>query len=86
MSAQKFEIFLTKLYVDDQARSRFLSDPRSEALNAGLTKEECAALEKIDLVGLELAADSFGRKRASRPPRTLLSNFTRWFRQQLATR
>jgi hypothetical protein len=86
VSAQKFEVFLTKLYVDDQARSRFLSDPRSETLNAGLTGDECTALERIDLVGLELAADSFARKRASRPPRKLVSNFTRWLRQQLATR
>ena len=67
-------------------RARFLADPRREALNAGLTPEECAALETIDLVGLELAADSFGRKRAACPPRKLVSNFTRWFRQQLATR
>ena len=43
MSAQKFEAFLAKLYVDDNARSRFLADARREASNAGLTDEECAA-------------------------------------------
>ena len=86
MSAQNLEAFLAKLYVDSQARSRFLTDSRREALNAGLNEDDCAALEKIDFVGLELAADSFGRKRASCPPRKLVSNFTRWFRQQLATR
>ena len=58
MSAQKLELFLTKLYVDDQARSRFLANPRREALNAGLNEDDCAALEKIDFIGLELAADS----------------------------
>jgi hypothetical protein len=65
MSAQKFEAFLAKLYVDDNARSRFLAEPRREATTAGLTEAECASFETIDLVGLELAAESFGRKRAS---------------------
>jgi hypothetical protein len=78
MSAQKFEAFLAKLYVDDQARSRFLADPRRETLNAGLTENECAALEKIDLVGLKLAAASFARKRASHPPKKAVSKLTRW--------
>ena len=78
MSAQKLEAFLARLYVDDQARSRFLANPRREALNAGLTEDDCAALEKIDIVGLELAAASFARKRASLPPRKPRSNLTRW--------
>ena len=78
MSAQKFEAFLAKLYVDDQARSRFLADPRREVLSAGLTEDDCAALEKIDFVGLELAAQSFARKRASHPPKKPMSKLTRW--------
>jgi hypothetical protein len=78
MSAQKFETFLAKLYVDNQARSRFLADPRREVLRAGLTEDDCAALQNIDFVGLELAAQSFARKRASRPPRKLISKLTRW--------
>jgi hypothetical protein len=82
MSAQKFEAFLAKLYVDDNARSRFLADPRREALSSGLTEDDCAAVEKIDLVGLELAAASFARKRASRPPRKPGSNLTRWLRRR----
>jgi hypothetical protein len=82
MSARKFEAFLAKLYVDDNLRSRFLADPRREASNAGLTDEDCAALEKIDLIGLELAAASFARKRASRPPRKPGSNLTRWLRRR----
>jgi hypothetical protein len=80
MNAEKLEILLAKLYVDDQARSRFLTDPRREALNAGLTEDDCAALEKIDLIGLELAADSFARKRASRRPRRPASKLFRWFK------
>jgi hypothetical protein len=81
MSAEKFEAFLAKLYVDDRARSRFIADPRREALNAGLTEHDCAALEKIDLIGLELAAHSFARKRASCPPRKTVSKLTRWLRR-----
>lgn len=82
MSAQKLEVFLAKLYVDEQARSRFLADPRREALNAGLTEDDRAALEKIDLIGLELAAHSFAAKRASSPPRKPVSNLTRWLRRR----
>jgi hypothetical protein len=78
MSAQKLEAFLAKLYVDDQSRSRFLADPHREALAAGLTEAECAAFGKIDWIGLELAADSFARKRASCPPRKPITNLTRW--------
>jgi hypothetical protein len=81
MSAEKFEAFLAKLYVDDRARSRFLADPRREALNAGLTEHDCEALEKIDLIGLEIAAHSFARKRASCPPRKTVSKLTRWLRR-----
>ena len=80
MSAHKLEVFLAKLYADDQARSRFVADPRREALSAGLTAGDCAALENIDLVGLELAADSFARKRSGRPPRKPVSKLSRWFK------
>jgi len=82
MSAQKFETFLVKLYVDDQARSRFVVDPCRETLNAGLSENDFKALEKIDFVGLELAADSFARKRASNPPRKAVSKLTRWLRRR----
>jgi hypothetical protein len=84
MSAQKFEAFLAKLYVDEQARARFLADPLRQALNAGLTKDECAALEQIDLIGLELAASSFARKKASRPSRRAVWNLPRWLSKAYA--
>ena len=80
MNAEKLEILLAKLYVDEQARSRFLADPRCEALNAGLKEDDCPALENIDFVGLELAADSFARKRASRLPTRPASKLFRWFK------
>lgn len=63
MSARAFEAFLTRVYTDVGARARFKANPREEARRAGLTDAECAALEKIDWVGLEMAAKSFANKR-----------------------
>lgn len=66
-----FEAFLARIYVDDEARRRFLAEPREEAARAGLDASEQEALTAVDRVGLELAARSFARKRtaASRPRR-----------------
>ena len=63
MSAREFETFLARIYVDRGARARFKENPRAEAQRAGLSDEECAALENADFVGLEMAARSFARKR-----------------------
>ena len=64
MSSPAFEAFLAKIYVDADARRRFLADPEGESIRAGLTPEECAALRVIDRDGLELAAMSYERKRS----------------------
>ena len=48
----------------DRLDPRFLAAPREEGERQGLTVEECAALERIDRVGLELSARSFAHKRA----------------------
>jgi hypothetical protein len=66
MSAGNFEAFLARIYVDPDARARFLADPHDEAQKGGLTEEECEALVNIDRVGLEFAAQSFARKRMTR--------------------
>jgi hypothetical protein len=58
-----FESFLARLYVDRNARARFLADPRGEVASAGLAADEIAAALAIDRVGLELAAASFAHKR-----------------------
>jgi hypothetical protein len=79
MSAQRFEAFLAKLYVDEQARQRFLSNPRAEATKARLTEQDFTALEIIDLVGLELAADSYAKKRATQAKKKSHLRFSRWF-------
>jgi len=52
--------------VDAAARARFKENPRVEARRAGLSEEECTALENTDWVGLEMAARSFARKRRSK--------------------
>ena len=66
MSAARIEAFLAKIYADAKARARFLEDPRGEAARAGFMDREIDALEKIDRVGLELAAQSIERKRRHR--------------------
>ncbi|HKN74769.1 MAG TPA: hypothetical protein VJW94_06310 [Candidatus Acidoferrum sp.] len=66
MSASQLEAFLARLYVDADARANFKADPRAESQKAGLSEEQCAALEKLDWIGLEMAARSFARKRQSK--------------------
>jgi len=67
MTTPRFEHFLAQLYVDEEARRRFVSDPRAAAAAAGLDAGEINALEKVDLTGLELAARSYAFKRAGNP-------------------
>lgn len=63
MSVSRLEAFLARIYVDAEARERFLSNPNAEASSAGLSTDEIEALKQIDQVGLELLADSLARKR-----------------------
>ncbi len=63
MNSPALERFLAKIYVDAEARVRFLAAPYDEAARAGLQEDQCRLLERIDRVGLEMAARSFGRKR-----------------------
>ncbi len=58
--------FLARLYTDPALRRRFLERPFEEALTAGLDEPTALELAKIDREGLELAAESFARKRARR--------------------
>ena len=63
MSTSLLEAFLARIYVDAQARERFLSEPAAEALKAGLSQDEIEAVKQIDQVGLELFEVSLERKR-----------------------
>ena len=69
MEGVALEAFLARLYTDAEARVTFLADPRGEALRAGLSPGEAESLCRIDQAGLELAAESFARKRAGRRSR-----------------
>lgn len=81
MSARDFEAFLARIYVDPFKRAAFKANPRSEALRAGLSEEECSAVEKIDWVGLEMVAGSFAKKRQSKLERRHPKTFFRRVRQ-----
>jgi hypothetical protein len=63
VSVSIVEAFLARIYVDAQARARFLTNPTIEAAKAGLSQEEVEAVKQIDQVGLELFALSLERKR-----------------------
>ena len=60
------EQFLAALYTDEEFRARFVADPLSTALAAGLTEDDAREVAGIDLEALRLAARSFEKKRKSR--------------------
>ena len=64
MSTVALETFLARLYTDAASLEHFNADPEGEALRAGLSEAECQALVDSDRVGLQMAAQSFGEKRA----------------------
>lgn len=78
MSAQAFEAFLARIYVDEDARTRFRSDPRGEATRAGLSPEECSALQEMDWPGFELAVRSFATKRGRKDEMRTRTAVRRW--------
>ena len=57
------EAFLARIYVDAEARARFLADPRAEAVSSGLSPTDVDAVMNIDRLGLEMSAKSLQRKR-----------------------
>ena len=65
MSA-RFEAFLARIYVDADARARFLADPRAAATAARLSPLEIDAAEKIDRTGLRMTANSLRHKREAK--------------------
>jgi hypothetical protein len=69
MNTPALERLLAGIYVDAEARARFLAAPYEEAKRAGLSEDQCRALEAIDRVGLEMTAHSLSRKRARNSPK-----------------
>jgi hypothetical protein len=66
VSAGALEAFLAAIYVDSVARDRFVADPYAEAKRVGLSESECAAVLKMDFVGLAMASRSFAAKRKAK--------------------
>jgi hypothetical protein len=64
VSESRLESFLARIYVDAAAREKFLSDPRGEAIKAGLAAHEIDDLANIDRDGLEMFAHSLDHKKA----------------------
>ena len=77
MNAEAIESFLVTLYLDGDARERFLADPGAEARRAGFDEPAAQMLAAIDRQGLRLAAASFAHKRAKNPPRPRRSRIHR---------
>ncbi len=63
MSSPGLEAYLARLFTDAEERERFL---REGTAPAGLSDAERASLAGIDRVGLRMAAESYGAKRAAR--------------------
>jgi len=84
MSARKLEAFLARIYVNKNARTRFKANPQAEGKLAGLSVEECAALQNTDWIGLEMAARSFAHKRNFKRQKQSRDSFTKTFRNFLA--
>lgn len=85
MSARAFETFLARVYMDAAARVRFKANPREEARSAGLSDEECAALENTDWVGLEMAARSFAHKSERKRENQLRNSFRKTLQNLFAS-
>jgi hypothetical protein len=65
------EIFLARLYSDPAALDRFTADPAGEARRAGLAEPVVAELARADMMGLRMAADSYGWKRRQHRPASI---------------
>ena len=66
MSAAAVETLLARLYTDAELRCEFLREPGEVALRAGLDAAEVAAMAAIDRIGLEMAGESYARKRGKK--------------------
>jgi uncharacterized protein (UPF0276 family) len=74
--AALLETFLAHVFTDSDLRARYLLAPFEEATRAGLTADQAHRLERVDPIGLELAAASFARKRGAAT--STADNIPRW--------
>lgn len=89
-SARNFETCLARLYTDGEFRRKFVAAPKLTLEEYRLAKNEIHALLQIDLVGLELAAqsfqakrDSYMQKKESRRTRSWVFRAQRWLNRQI---
>lgn len=66
MSGAAIETFLARLFSDAAFRGNFLADPARVAAEARLDETQIAAVLAMDRSDLELAAESYRRKREAR--------------------
>jgi len=66
MKPLSLEVMLARLYTDPALRAAFLANPVAVSRRLGLDEDTARALQRIDRAGLELAAESYARKRAAR--------------------
>jgi hypothetical protein len=64
-STRASEELLARLFTDATFRARFQQDPQRVGREFGLEDSVLATLPQTDWVGLELAAQSYARKRGS---------------------
>lgn len=78
------EAYLAKLFADPIERKKFLSDPASAAIDAGLSDTDANALRRIDKVGLRMAAASYAHKREQHrlPKKKLHELLFAWWRDR----
>jgi len=67
MSAAAVETLLARLYSDADCLGAFLEDPVRVSRAAGLDEREAEGMAAMDRTGLEMAAESYSRKRLGIP-------------------
>lgn len=79
MNACELEAFLARLYTDDGLLRAFLERPEAVTREAGLDPATARALVAIDREGLQLAAESYGKKRSAHRRADGAVRRKRWF-------
>ncbi len=88
MNSLALEAYLARLYTDSAERENFLASPAKTARDAGLGNDDAESLLNIDSIGLRMAAESYGHKRAKhrRPKKTLHAMIDAWWKRRVQSR
>lgn len=66
INPSSIEHFLAQLYTNEALRARFIQNPESVGREFGFDGDALQQLKNLDRAGLDLAADSFARKRQTK--------------------